>query len=74
MAHTLPLSCTGVLAGKGERRLLKGRHRHIDKTLDALRGSIPGHGGGTEGIDCRLQNNVGQGKHHALYAGRQPDF
>ncbi len=63
-----------VLARKGGDGNAKGTHNHPEEAVN-LAVSGPGRGGiNTKGVDAGLDDDVGDGVHHALEPRRQADY
>ncbi len=62
-----------VLSGKGCAGLAEGIDKIIGKYFNIKGSGRGGHHIGSEGVDGRLNDNIGKGKDRALQAGRNPD-
>ena len=65
---------THVLAGEGDCSLSKGVHASVDEALDVGSGRVARHDRGAEGIDRRLDDDIGEAEHGALQTGGQTDL
>ena len=65
---------THVLAGESDGGLSKGVHAGVDEALDVGSGRVARHDRGTEGIDRRLDDDIGKAEHGALQPGGQTDL
>ncbi len=63
-----------ILARKRNRRLMECVHGNINKTFNIGSRRITRDGHGTERIDRRLNDNVGEGKQDSLKTGRKPNL
>lgn len=64
---------TAVLAGEGGAGLAEGIQHVVAEDLDVECGSGGRDGGDPQGVDCRLDQDVCDGKHRALDAGGKAD-
>jgi len=62
-----------VLAREGDSGLGESVHGGIDEALEVGSGRVAGHDDGAEGVDRRLDDDVGEAEHGALQTGRQAD-
>ena len=65
---------THVLAGEGDCGLGKGVHAGIDEALDVGSSRVARHDRGAEGIDRRLDDDIGKAEQGALQTGGQADL
>ena len=66
-------ACAHVLAGEGDGGLREGVHGRVDEALEVGGGRVARHDGGAEGVDRRLDDDVGEAEHGALQPGGQAD-
>ena len=62
-----------ILAGKAQTGLIKGIHGGINKAFQIAGCGAARHGDGTEGVDGRLDQYVGNRENSALHSCRQAD-
>ena len=66
-------ACAHVLAGEGDGGLREGVHGRVDEALEVGGGRVARHDSGAEGVDRRLDDDVGEAEHGALQPGGQAD-
>ena len=72
-AYALQFSGTDILTDKGNSSLIDAVHGRVNEAFQIGSRTIAGHGIGTEAVDGRLNQYIGDCKHAALQTGREAD-